>query len=140
MDCLTHCVAWENLCDEIHLFMVSENKNGTACCCIRIIWLRSICFAVVTTLTWTLIMKESSDMEYKGMGRGNPPLSSATSVYPSQVTKCISCTEKFRAIHSTLPLILYVQYFLFADIDYFVCLPLLWVTPFLCTGDCHFLY
>ena len=31
-------------------------------------------------------MKESSDTEYKGMGRGNPPLS-ATSVHPSESDK-----------------------------------------------------
>ena len=31
-------------------------------------------------------MKESSDMEKKGMRRGNPPLS-ATSVYPSESDK-----------------------------------------------------
>ena len=38
------------------------------------------------TLTRILIMKESSDMEEKGMRRDNPPLS-ATSVYPSESEK-----------------------------------------------------
>ena len=32
-------------------------------------------------------MKESSDTEKKGMRRGNPPLSGATSVYPSESDK-----------------------------------------------------
>ena len=31
-------------------------------------------------------MKESSDTDFKGMGRGNPPVS-ATSVYPSESEK-----------------------------------------------------
>jgi hypothetical protein len=33
----------------------------------------------------------------------------------TQITKHISCTEKFRASYRTIPLILYVRYFLFAD-------------------------
>ena len=34
----------------------------------------------------------------------------------TQITKCISCTEKFCASYCTIPLILYARYFLFADV------------------------
>ena len=33
----------------------------------------------------------------------------------TQITKRVSCTEKFCASYRTIPLILYVQYFIFAD-------------------------
>ena len=33
----------------------------------------------------------------------------------TQITKRVSCTEKFCASYRTIPLILYVRYFLFAD-------------------------
>ena len=33
----------------------------------------------------------------------------------TQITKCLSCTEKFCPSYRTIPLILYLQYFLFAD-------------------------
>ena len=39
-------------------------------------------------------------------------------VHIMQITKCVSCIEKFLTRYHTIPLILYVRYFLYHDLSY----------------------